>query len=854
MKKISQLILLLLILICTSNYVKVHNPDLNAAEKQRSVGDSNSLSYEISIENNIVELNNEICVTFKLSENNNNCDVSVISTSFVPQDRTIINEDGIKVYVINNHPAGEYSFDVSAQDSNELSFNKTMYIYSDGVRDCISSACIEEARDIYFTNFIATDEELFLLGKMDDESVNSHTEIYYDTIMEYESFVYKNTNVSYTTTRKIDIADGKIKINGEVKWEDSAGGLQPLIDNYVYLYEEAEKNEKYGYVKTDNNGRFSFLVDYDEWVESGESNLFLSLKAETDAATLYMVIIPYSCSLSKIENISDNLEVYYDIVITPGESKRANAFEIAQMMYYSRKYVEAMSNELLPQITVFYPNSSEGSYYKPSLKYICLDKRAYDCWDAGMHEYGHYIADHFDFAPLTQGRHTIEEDLTVLNGKAKGLKLAYGEAIATYLGISAQLYFDLVTTNIPYVGDYKYNSYYGFQLDLPTITFGEGDENSTVGLLLALVGDVSALGLDEALLEYKILWDIIDSKKRDYMSELITDIASENSSMIGDLGILLEHFEFSPKNLSSSKYLDTKAENNTFIWEENQVRPGSLCALNQYSLVFHSNYSTDTYEINNLTSTSYTLTLDDLNHILELDSDQISWQVIGYNTNTFTTGPYFSRLVEINKPIEDDLYLGNSYSNSLLEGEVAWYKFVVPKAGTYEFTSSGPSDVYGELFSSIVANGSTYNRLENGFDDDAGDDRNFKIVYNLSYKQVIYLRVRGYEYRNAPNFSVLVECTHHDHAYEYRALNSSYHILKCHCGETSGSEQRHILDGGNHNPIEFEKKKPCIYCGYMVDVIAGEFYPIIINNQIIYIPTSNDGDISTFNKKEEIIC
>ncbi len=86
MKKISQLFLLLLILICTSNYVKVHNSDLNAAEKQRSVGDSNSLSYDISIENNIVELNNEICVTFKLSENNNNCDVSVISTSFVPQD------------------------------------------------------------------------------------------------------------------------------------------------------------------------------------------------------------------------------------------------------------------------------------------------------------------------------------------------------------------------------------------------------------------------------------------------------------------------------------------------------------------------------------------------------------------------------------------------------------------------------------------------------------------------------------------------------------------------------------------------------------------------------------------------
>ncbi len=729
-----------------------------------------------------------------------------------------------------------------------------MYIYSDGVRDCISSACIEEARDIYFTNFIATDEELFLLGKMDDESVNSHTEIYYDTIMEYESFVYKNTNVSYTTTRKIDIADGKIKINGEVKWEDSAGGLQPLIDNYVYLYEEAEKNEKYGYVKTDNNGRFSFLVDYDEWVESGESNLFLSLKAENDAAMVYMILLPYSCSLSKIENISDNLEVYYDIVITPGKSKRANAFEITQMMYYSRKYVEAMSNELLPQISVFYPNLGEGCYYVPFLKYICIDERAYDYWDVGMHEYGHYIDDYFNFTSNTGGEHPFQKDLTAEHGKDKGLKLAYGEAIATYLGISAQLYFDLATTNIPSVGDYRYDSYNDADSDLLAEGYSEGDEDSTIGLLLTLADDVSKRAYDEVSLGYRILWDIIDSKKRDYMSELITDIASENSSIIGELGMLLERFEFSPKNLSSSEYLDTKTENNIFIWEENRVREDSLCTLNQYSLVFHSNYSTDTYEINNLTSTSYTLTLEDLNHILELDSDQISWQVIGYNTDTFTTGPYFSRLVEINKPIEDELYLGNSYSNSLLEGEVAWYKFIVPKTGSYEFTSSGPSDVFGELFSSIVANGSTYNQLEGGSDDEAGEDRNFKIVYNLSYKQVIYLRVRGYAYRSAPNFSVLVECTHHDHAYEYQALNSSYHILKCHCGETSGSEQRHILGGGNHSPIEFEKKKPCIYCGYMVDVIAGEFYPIIMNNQIIYVSYSNEGDISTLNKKEEIIC
>ena len=58
----------------------------------------------------------------------------------------------------------------------------------------------------------------------------------------------------------------------------------------------------------------------------------------------------------------------------------------------------------------------------------------------------------------------------------------------------------------------------------------------------------------------------------------------------------------------------------------------------------------------------------------------------------------------------------------------------------YVFESTGSYDMYGELFSSTSTN-SAY-RVD--YDDDSGDDRNFKIEYTPTVSQTYYLRIRRY--------------------------------------------------------------------------------------------------------------
>lgn len=270
--------------------------------------------------------------------------------------------------------------------------------------------------------------------------------------------------------------------------------------------------------------------------------------------------------------------------------------------------------------------------------------------------------------------------------------------------------------------------------------------------MLTLADDTSGRSYDKISLGYEGLWEILDSEKRTNVSDLIEDISNEYPELTNELGLLLERYGFAPRNLSSSTSLNSKNTANTFYWNANRTHYNTVSELNKYSLKFYSSNLDESYQIDNITSTSYTLTISDLNNILSLSGNTIYWHVISYNTRSFLTGPYNSSLKQISKPDFINIYLDNNYSSLLNDEEVAWYKFVVPKTGIYEFKTSGSSDTYGGLFTSIVADNTTINRLENGYDDDSGDGENFKIEYELEYKQVVYLRVRGYGYNAVDNY------------------------------------------------------------------------------------------------------
>lgn len=816
---------------------------------------SNALAYDVIIENKIVDYNNEIYISFILNDETTNYAVSLINASFIPLERIIEQDETINVYVTNNHEPGEHTFDINVQDENNLSFTQTIYIYSDGVRDCVSTSCMEESKDIYFCNFIATQEELVILGRKEEQKEMTYTTNYYNTMKKYEDFIYKNGDISCVATRTIDNIDGKLKITGTIRWMDSSNNLQPLKNNYVHLYDnDILIDDCYGFTKTNDYGEFTFTINNSTWLENGGLDLFIMLYATNDATFITNFWTCYMYTSPIFNNVSDNSLMNYDIIIKPRTSNRANSFEISQMMYYSQKYVKEMSNVSLPTIEVIYPNASSGCYYQNLFRFLCMDQNAYDSWDVGMHEYGHYVDDYFNFSSLEGGEHWFNTDLAYEYNKEKGLKLAYSEALATYIGISAQLYFNLSSTGIPKVGDYSYDSYNGATCNGLNYGFGESDEGSIIGLLLTLADDVSSRNYDKVSLGYEELWKIIGSKKRANVSDLIGDIINKYPKLTNEIGLLLERYGFAPLNITSSNIFSTRNTGNTFSWNANMTHANTVSELNKYSLKFYSNDLKDSYQIDNIITTSYTLTISDLNNVLSLNGNTIYWQVIGYNTRNFLTGPYNSSLKQIAKPLATNICLDDNYSSSLNSGETIWYRFVVPKTGIYKFETTGSSDTYGELFTSIVADKTFINRLENGYNDDSGDGNNFKIEYNLEYKQVVYLRIRGFNYNKVDDFTLSVICTYHEHKFEYEPIDSRYHILECHCGEISGRKSGHILDGTYVDPIGNGRYKPCAYCGTAIDTWAGGIYPVLNNNkQEVYVKYENRIDCKEFSTMDNEI-
>ena len=79
-------------------------------------------------------------------------------------------------------------------------------------------------------------------------------------------------------------------------------------------------------------------------------------------------------------------------------------------------------------------------------------------------------------------------------------------------------------------------------------------------------------------------------------------------------------------------------------------------------------------------------------------------------------------------------------------GQIYWYKFTPSSSGTYVMYSTGDVDAYGYIYN---ASGS---ELSNN--DDGGDNRNFRLAYNLSSGTTYYYGVKYYSSSNTGTISV----------------------------------------------------------------------------------------------------
>lgn len=102
-----------------------------------------------------------------------------------------------------------------------------------------------------------------------------------------------------------------------------------------------------------------------------------------------------------------------------------------------------------------------------------------------------------------------------------------------------------------------------------------------------------------------------------------------------------------------------------------------------------------------------------------------------------------------------EIFLEDSYSDNLNEGQYFWYMFKAPYTGKYTFSSQGAVDILGELFNSTVNAQSISNRIK--YDDNSGVASNFCIEHDMNADEIIYLRIRGANWIETGPFSFEID-------------------------------------------------------------------------------------------------
>ena len=161
------------------------------------------------------------------------------------------------------------------------------------------------------------------------------------------------------------------------------------------------------------------------------------------------------------------------------------------------------------------------------------------------------------------------------------------------------------------------------------------------------------------------------------------------------------------------------------------------------------------------------------------------------------------------------IYCGQSVSESFASGEAKWHLFVPQETGTYTFETTGSSDTYGELYVG------EYPTIRTTYNDDGGTNRNFKITYNLTQGQNVFLRVRGWNW-NAATYNLTVK---HVHNYnQIQQYNNAFHKKVCQCGAYITEEHHfsaYLPYGHGHNDLIY-----CEDCGATVECARLEGYPL----------------------------
>ena len=245
-----------------------------------------------------------------------------------------------------NKKAGEFSFTLKStyylDDISEETINH-IYICSTGEFDYVSYNSFDDAREkLYFDNYISVKDSDF--SERGEEHNNGEESGSGETIPSFNDYVFKsNDDISMMYTSYKSYFNNKICVNIHVDWIDENNKSHPLKNNIISIKSGGDCLRG----QLDDDGNFSEMIGEVPFNEI-DTGRFLNclLYAENDAVCVGSTTAgSYWYETGAVINAFNNDLINVRIVIRPGKSDRANAFEISQAQLIPYKYVKKISGK-----------------------------------------------------------------------------------------------------------------------------------------------------------------------------------------------------------------------------------------------------------------------------------------------------------------------------------------------------------------------------------------------------------------------------------------------------------------------------------------------------------------------------
>lgn len=586
------------------------------------------------------------------------------------------NNKRINVNFICGIDYGEGTLTINIELKNGNNYCVKLFILNTEQGVFISPISNEEVFNLYL-NYQRCDNFL-----TEDEIQRIKNNSYKEFVNEIVISERLNKSDSEISTFASTAGSGDTCLVSYLTWQDKNGSYHSLIGAKVEVYDDDGNNDDLlATLTTNSSGMITFYFNNpDRFIdfENGGYDLYLKVFAGDTGAMVHKASdnSPYVYYTDVLENVSTGQTHIIGLEYQIG-SELNKVFQISQAVITARNYTKAMGYDPT-NVKVTYPHVESDTlhtcydYSNDTIK-LCeysaedLDKNsdgtpdyylyAYEAWDTIMHEYAHHLEYELNLTNNVTGSHNYGQNLVEYRSdKFQGISIAWAEGWANAFSLVAQDYYESRLSGIAYVADSNFNSYNMKSIidveNAPTsVKFGEASEWGTTALLWDLFDGTSENG-DNVVLLHQAWWNITATYGAKTFNDFIIDYYGryntvENKIKIGEL---LSNSKFAPKIRAELCENGTSTDTPYITWQ-----PGGKGNYNSggnyYNIqhdVFLICFYDDDYNlifsevINDSSRRTYKVSQSNWNLILNSCVDKYTICVAGKDTDSFTTGYYYS--------------------------------------------------------------------------------------------------------------------------------------------------------------------------------------------------------------------